>query len=227
MDVPVVTVDGPVSSGKGTVSRMVASRLGWHLLDSGALYRVLGYHARACGVALDDEASLVPLANDLPVEFKEFQGDTAILLAGEDVSHVIRTEEVGALASQVAVMPAVRQALLTRQHAFATMPGLVADGRDMGTVVFAQAATKIFLTASAEERAKRRFNQLKQKGHDAKLSRLVEEIRARDARDKERQVAPLKPAGDAVVIDSTDVSIDQVVDRILKQVAKAGNNSAH
>lgn len=221
MQAPVVTIDGPVSSGKGTVARLVAAQLGWHLLDSGALYRVLGYHARACGVALDDEAALVPLADKLPVRFVEQAGDTSVLLAGEDVSRIIRTEEVGALASQVAVLPRVRAALLARQRAFAQAPGLVADGRDMGTVVFADAPAKIFLTASAEERARRRYNQLLEKGFDAKIAPLIEDIRARDARDQERKVAPLKPADDALVIDSTDLSIDQVVNRILEKVASA------
>lgn len=221
MQAPVVTIDGPVSSGKGTVARLVAARLGWHLLDSGALYRVLGYHARARGVALDDEAALVPLAENLPVSFVEQDGDTSVLLEGADVSRVIRTEEVGALASQVAVLPEVRAALLARQRAFAQAPGLVADGRDMGTVVFTGAPAKIFLTASAEERARRRYNQLREKGFDAKLAPLIEDIRARDARDQERKVAPLKPADDALVIDSTDLSIDQVVARILDKVADA------
>lgn len=222
MQFRVVTIDGPVSSGKGTIARLVASRLGWHLLDSGALYRLLGFHARNKGVALDDEAALSALAEGLPVEFLEQQGDTQILLAGEDVSRVIRTEEVGALASQVAVLPAVRQALLQRQKDFAEPPGLVADGRDMGTVVFPEAEVKIFLTASPEERARRRYKQLKEKGFEAKITALIEDIRARDARDKERKVAPLKPADDALVIDSTELSIDQVVDRILDRVAAAG-----
>lgn len=220
MTAAVVTIDGPVSSGKGTVARQVAAALGWQLLDSGALYRVLGYYARAQGVALDDTKALTPLAHALPVEFVDVKGDTRVLLDGDDVSLVIRTEEVGALASQVAVLPEVRDALLARQRAFAKAPGLVADGRDMGTVVFAEAATKIFLTATAEERARRRFNQLKEKGLDAKLSPLIEDIRARDARDMERKVAPLKPADDALVIDSTDLTVDQVVNRILEQVAE-------
>ena len=215
----VLTIDGPVSSGKGTVARLVAARLGWHLLDSGALYRVLGYHARNQGVALDDEAALVTMAQSLPVRFVEQQGDTAVILDGEDVSNIIRQESVGELASQVAVLQPVRDALLARQRAFAEAPGLVADGRDMGTVVFTSAPLKIYLTASAEERARRRFEQLKEKGFGATLATLVEDIRTRDDRDMNREVAPLRPADDAVVIDSTTLSVDDVVDRILDEAA--------
>ena len=215
----VLTIDGPVSSGKGTVARLVAARLGWHLLDSGALYRVLGYYARNQGVALDDEAALVPLAKALPVRFVESQGDTAVILDGEDVSNIIRQESVGELASQVAVLQPVRDALLARQQAFAESPGLVADGRDMGTVVFTLAPLKIYLTASAEERARRRFEQLKEKGFGATLATLVEDIRTRDDRDMNREVAPLRPADDAVVIDSTTLSVDDVVNRILDEAA--------
>ncbi|MCK0152945.1 (d)CMP kinase [Alcanivorax sp. S6407] len=215
----VLTIDGPVSSGKGTVARRVAAGLGWHLLDSGALYRVLGYYARNQGVALDDEAALVPLAKALPVRFVESQGDTAVILDGEDVSNIIRQESVGELASQVAVLQPVRDALLARQQAFAESPGLVADGRDMGTVVFTAAPLKIYLTASAEERARRRFEQLKEKGFGATLATLVEDIRTRDDRDMNREVAPLRPADDAVVIDSTTLSVDDVVNRILDEAA--------
>lgn len=215
----VLTIDGPVSSGKGTVARLVAARLGWHLLDSGALYRVLGYHARNQGVALDDEAALVAMAQSLPVRFVEQQGDTAVILDGEDVSNIIRQESVGELASQVAVLQPVRDALLARQRAFAEAPGLVADGRDMGTVVFTSAPLKIYLTASAEERARRRFEQLKEKGFGATLATLVEDIRTRDDRDMNREVAPLRPADDAVVIDSTTLSVDDVVNRILDEAA--------
>lgn len=215
----VLTIDGPVSSGKGTVARLVAARLGWHLLDSGALYRVLGYHARNQGVALDDEVALVTMAQSLPVRFVEQQGDTAVILDGEDVSNIIRQESVGELASQVAVLQPVRDALLARQRAFAEAPGLVADGRDMGTVVFTSAPLKIYLTASAEERARRRFEQLKEKGFGATLATLVEDIRTRDDRDMNREVAPLCPADDAVVIDSTTLSVDDVVDRILDEAA--------
>ena len=216
---PILTIDGPVSSGKGTVARLVAIRLGWHLLDSGALYRVLGYHARNQGVALDDEPALIALAEDLPVRFVEQQGNTAVILAGEDVSNIIRQESVGELASQVAVLQPVRDALLARQRAFAESPGLVADGRDMGTVVFTSAPLKIYLTASAEERARRRVEQLKEKGFGATLATLVEDIRTRDDRDMNREVAPLRPADDAVVIDSTTMTVDEVVNRILDEAA--------
>ncbi len=215
--VPIITIDGPVSSGKGTVAREVAARLGWHLLDSGALYRVLGFHAERLGVSLDNEAALIPLAHALPVKFVEQGGDTLVILDGEDVSTTIRTEQVGELASKVAVFQPVRDALLNRQQAFAQTPGLVADGRDMGTVVFTAAPLKIFLTASAEERAHRRYNQLKDKGFGATLAALVEDIRNRDERDMNREVAPLRPADDALVVDSTDLTVTEVVDRILDE----------
>ncbi|MDF1637203.1 MAG: cytidylate kinase [Alcanivorax sp.] len=215
----VLTIDGPVSSGKGTVARLVAIRLGWHLLDSGALYRVLGYHASNQGLALDDEPALVELAKTLPVRFIEREGETAVILDGEDVSNIIRQESVGELASQVAVLQPVRDALLARQRVFAEAPGLVADGRDMGTVVFTSAPLKIYLTASAEERARRRFEQLKEKGFDATLATLVEDIRTRDDRDMNREVAPLRPADDAVVIESTTLTVDEVVNRILEEAA--------
>jgi len=216
----VITIDGPVSSGKGTIARRVALALGWHLLDSGALYRLLGLHARGLGVALEDAGALVPLARELPCRFIEQDGDLLIELAGKDVTDFLRTEEVGELASRVAVHQSVRDALLRRQQAFAVAPGLVADGRDMGTVVFAAAPLKIYLTASAEERARRRYNQLKGKGFGANLAALVEDIRNRDARDMNRAVAPLKPADDALVIDSTDMTIDAVQNRILDEARR-------
>lgn len=216
----VITIDGPVSSGKGTIARRVALALGWHLLDSGALYRLLGLHARGLGVALEDAGALVPLARELPCRFIEQDGDLLIELAGKDVTAFLRTEEVGELASRVAVHQSVRDALLRRQQAFAVAPGLVADGRDMGTVVFAAAPLKIYLTASAEERARRRYNQLKEKGFGANLAALVEDIRNRDARDMNRAVAPLKPADDALVIDSTDMTIDAVQNRILDEARR-------
>ncbi|MCK5874494.1 MAG: (d)CMP kinase [Alcanivoracaceae bacterium] len=216
----VITIDGPVSSGKGTIARRVAQRLGWHLLDSGALYRLLGLHARDLGVSLDDEQALVALARELPCRFVEQNGDLLIELAGKDVTDYLRTEEVGELASRVAVHQPVRDALMGRQQAFAVQPGLVADGRDMGTVVFTQAPLKIYLTASAEERARRRYNQLKEKGFGANLAALVEDIRNRDARDMNRDVAPLKPADDALVIDSTDMTIDDVLHRILDEARR-------
>lgn len=216
----VITIDGPVSSGKGTIARRVAVALGWHLLDSGALYRLLGLHARNLGISLEDAEALVALARELPCRFIEQDGDLLIELAGKDVTDFLRTEEVGELASRVAVHQPVRDALLGRQQAFAVGPGLVADGRDMGTVVFARAPLKIYLTASAEERARRRYNQLKEKGFGANLAALVEDIRNRDARDMNRDVAPLKPADDALVIDSTDMTIDDVLHRILDEARR-------
>lgn len=213
----VITIDGPVSSGKGTIARKVAQRLGWHLLDSGALYRLLGLHARNLGVSLEDSDALVPLARSLPCRFVEKGSELLIELDGADVSDYLRTEEVGELASRVAVHQPVRDALLARQQGFAQSPGLIADGRDMGTVVFRSAPLKIYLTASPEERAHRRYNQLKEKGFDANLAALVEDIRNRDERDMGRDVAPLKPAEDALVIDSTDMTIDAVLHRILNE----------
>ncbi|WP_421684422.1 (d)CMP kinase [Stutzerimonas urumqiensis] len=218
---PIIAIDGPSGSGKGTVAALLARRLGWHLLDSGALYRLLGYAAQKHGIELTDEQSLGRLAAALDVQFDTSrlgQGPT-IVLEGEDVTHAIRNEQVGAWASQVAALPLVRQALLQRQQDFQEMPGLVADGRDMGTVVFPQAALKIFLTASAEERARRRFEQLKAKGSDVNLASLLEEIRVRDERDTQRAVAPLKPADDAVQLDSTTLSIEEVLDVILNEAA--------
>ncbi|HLR17116.1 MAG TPA: (d)CMP kinase [Alcanivoracaceae bacterium] len=221
--IPVITIDGPVSSGKGTIASALATQLHWHLLDSGAIYRVLGLYAQQQGVALDDAEALLPLAENLPVEFKQnAQGGVDVWLAEQEVSNTIREEKVGELASQVAVLPTVRQALLKRQQDFAQTPGLVADGRDMGTVVFPQAPLKIFLTASAEERARRRFQQLQEKGFPANLEALIEEIRARDERDMGRSVAPLKPAEDAVVIDSTEMGIEEVVNTILEHANSRG-----
>lgn len=217
---PVITIDGPVSSGKGTIAGALAKALQWHLLDSGAIYRVLGLYAQQQGVPLNDEAALLPLAEQLPVVFQQNDhGSVDVWLAEEEVSRIIRAEKVGELASQVAVLPAVRQALLERQQAFATTPGLVADGRDMGTVVFPQAPLKIFLTASAEERAQRRYKQMQEKGFTADLDALIEDIRARDERDTQRSVAPLKPAEDAVIVDSTHMGIAEVVASILDYAA--------
>ncbi|WP_019339332.1 (d)CMP kinase [Stutzerimonas stutzeri] len=220
--VPVITIDGPSGSGKGTVAALLAARLGWNFLDSGALYRLLAFAARNHGVDLTNEESLKVLAAHLDVQFgadKSGHG-MRIVLEGEEVTQAIRNEQVGAGASQVAALPAVREALLQRQKAFREPPGLVADGRDMGTVVFPDAPLKIFLTASAEERARRRFLQLKAKGDDVNLASLLDEIRARDERDTQREVAPLKPADDAVQLDSTELSIEQVLGQILSEVAK-------
>lgn len=214
--VPVITIDGPSGAGKGTVARIVAEQLGWHLLDSGAIYRVLAVATQHHHVSLDDEEPLIPMAAHLDVQFEiSSQGESKVILEGENVTNTIRTEEIGALASKVAAFPRVREALLRRQRAFSVTPGLVADGRDMGTVVFSNAPVKVFLTASAEERAERRFNQLKERGFDVKIGRLLDDIRQRDDRDRNREVAPLVPAEGALIIDSTDLSIQEVVNKVL------------
>jgi cytidylate kinase len=219
--IPVITIDGPSGSGKGTLAGLLAQRLGWNLLDSGALYRLLAFSARNHGVDLTNEEAMKALAAHLDVQFiaaTETQVPR-IILEGEEVTEAIRNEHVGAGASQVAALPAVRYALLQRQRAFREAPGLVADGRDMGTVVFADAPLKIFLTASAEERARRRYLQLKAKGDAVNLASLLDEIRERDERDTQRAVAPLKAAPDAIQLDSTAISIEQVLEMILSEVA--------
>ena len=224
MSAPVITVDGPSGSGKGTLCQHLAQHLGWSLLDSGALYRLVGLAGVKHGIPLDAEAPLSELARNLDVRFEPgVAGEpTAVVLEGEDVSDEVRSESSGALASQVAVLPRVREALLGRQKAFATAPGLVADGRDMGTVVFTGAPLKIFLIASAEERAERRYKQLINKGESVSLAALLEDIRARDKRDSEREVAPLKPAEDAVILDSSGLGIDEVFDHVLALVRERG-----
>ena len=212
--IPVITIDGPSGSGKGTISQLVAERLGWHLLDSGAIYRVLGLAADRAGLTAQQPTELAALARGLELSF---QGGKT-LLGNEDVSQLIRTETAGNAASKVAALPQVRAALLDWQRAYAKAPGLVADGRDMGTVVFPDAAVKIFLTASAKERALRRYKQLKEKDLDANLARLVAEIQERDDRDRNRSVAPLKAPAAALEIESTSLSIDEVLKRVLERV---------
>lgn len=221
MAVTLIAIDGPSGSGKGTIARRVAEALGFHLLDSGALYRLTAISALNQDVAFDDPSGLAAVARDLDVKFdSNDDGSERILLAGVDVTREVRKESTGALASKVAAIPEVRSALIDRQRAFQRPPGLVADGRDMGTEVFPSAALKIFLTASAEERARRRHKQLKDKGMDVSLAALSRDIEVRDQRDSERSVAPLKPAEDARILDSSGKSIEAVTQTVLDWVAE-------
>lgn len=218
--VPVLTIDGPSGSGKGTISRLVAEKLGWRLLDSGALYRAVGYAAGAEGLDLSDVDAMTRCAQTTKIRFHAAAdgSDTRVLVNGHDATDELRTETAGAAASAIASIPSVRQALVDMQLAFRKNPGLVADGRDMGTVIFPEAPFKVFLTASAAERAKRRYKQLKEKGLSVTLATLQREIEARDARDASRTVAPLKPAADAVFIDTTGMGIEDVVAKVLAVV---------
>lgn len=217
MTVRVITIDGPSGSGKGTVGQRLADRLGWNFLDSGAIYRALGLAAEARRLSIDDESALEKLARGLDLSFSAGR----VWLDARDVTEDLRTERVGNLASKLAVIPIVRAALLQRQRAYACAPGLVADGRDMGSVVFPQAQLKIFLTASARERARRRYKQLSEKGFDGNVENLAAEIEERDRRDAERAVAPLKAPNGAIAVDSTGLRIDEVDALVLGEVEKA------
>ncbi len=214
--VPVIAIDGPGGAGKGTICRCVAGSLGWALLDSGALYRLVGLDATRKGVDVTDGSALASLTRDLAIEFLPADDDVVVMLDGQDVSAEIRTEAAGLVASQVAAQPAVRTALIKRQRDFRRLPGLVADGRDMGSVVFPDSGLKIFLTASVEERAQRRYKQLKDKGIDVSLSALSRDMADRDRLDTDRSVAPLKACDDARILDTTSMSIDEVVARVLE-----------
>ena len=219
---PVICIDGPSGAGKGTLSQRLATDLGWHLLDSGALYRVVGFAGRLAAVSLEDSDAVARIARSLDVDFRPTDGGVSVWLSGEDVTAHLRTEEGGRDASTVAALPAVREALLLRQQELARPPGLIADGRDMGTVVFPRAPLKIFLTASAEARAERRFHQLQGMGESVSLARLLTDIQQRDARDQSRTVSPLVPAEDAIIIDSTALSADEVL-QAARDLAAARN----
>lgn len=214
--IPILTIDGPSGSGKGTISRAVAERLGWHYLDSGALYRAVGLAAAWEGVDLSDAEAVALCARRTEIRFEtQGAGEPHVIVNGKDATRQLRTETAGAAASAIAAQPPVRAALVDLQHGFRRLPGLVADGRDMGTVIFPDAPYKVFLTASAGERAQRRYKQLKEKGVSVNLDSLLHEIAARDERDAGRAVAPLKPAEDAVVVDSTGTPIAEVIERVL------------
>ena len=214
--VPVLAIDGPSGVGKGTVARIIAQQQGWHLLDSGAIYRAFALAVDARNIDVTDESALVEVANNLDLEFKSKVGSelVSVYLDGEDVSKVLRTEQTGEMASKIASIGVVRAALLKRQQAFAKVPGLVADGRDMGTVVFADALFKVFLTASAQERANRRLKQLQNQGSEGIISQILADVVARDKRDSSRKHSPLKPAKDALIIDTTELSIDEVITQV-------------
>jgi len=223
-EIPIITLDGPSGVGKGTICLLVARATGWHILDSGSLYRLVGLLAERRGLDLEHPigaeivSQLTDISENLDVNYSERSGQLSIQLEGEEVGELIRNEAVGALASKVAAVPEVRAALLARQRAFAQPPGLVADGRDMGSVVFPEAGVKIFLTASAEERAKRRYKQLIEKGTDANLAALVADLKERDERDMKRTASPLMAAVDARIIDTTEMSIDAVANEVMEQL---------
>jgi len=220
----VITIDGPSGSGKGTICKLLAAALGWNLLDSGALYRLTALAAKHHGVELDDEDALQVLAAHLDIQFlvQDDEDELQVILEGESVTQELRLEETGVTASIVAAIPSVRHALLERQREFAQAPGLIADGRDMGTVVFPQAQLKVYLDASVEERANRRYKQLINKGVDASLELILADLKKRDERDMQRAVAPLKPAEEALVLDSTELSIETVLEMILEEARHKG-----
>lgn len=220
----IITVDGPSGAGKGTLCYALAEKLGYALLDSGAIYRVTALAALKSAVDLADEFALAELARNLDIQFVPQNGEVDIVLNGENVSHLIRTQEVADAASKVAVFPLVRAALLQLQQDFAKNDGLIADGRDMGTVVFPNAQVKLFLDASAEERAKRRYKQLQNKGINGNFAQILAEIKERDFRDRNREVAPLKPAEDALLLDSTTLSIDEVIAQALTYIQSRTNS---
>ena len=220
MSIPVITIDGPGGSGKGTIAIRLAQNLGWHFLDSGALYRIVAVAAMERAIVADDEKALGELAGQLNVSFSLVDDEVVILLDGKRITTRLRSEEAGVFASKIATVPAVRAALVQRQRAFRKLPGLVADGRDMGTVIFPDAKLKIFLTASARARADRRYKQLKEKGESVNLTRLFRDIKKRDERDMSRSISPLTPAEDAQLIDSTEMSIEMVLEEIHKLLEK-------
>ncbi len=221
-DVPVIAIDGPGGSGKGTITTRLARHLGWHFLDSGALYRLTALAAIKKPADLYNEAELGEIAANLVIRFETTPDGVVSLLDEQDVSKRMRHEDIGAVASKIAAVPAVRAALASRQRQFRQFPGLVADGRDMGTIIFPDAKLKVFLTASAQIRAERRYKQLKDKGESVNLTRLFREIKARDLRDQTRSIAPLRPAEDAVTIDSTNLNIDEVFEKVLSLVCIRG-----
>jgi cytidylate kinase len=222
--IPVLAIDGPSGSGKGTISRAVADALGWHLLDSGALYRAVGFAAGEEGIDLSDADAVTRCAETTKISFRDPKDghETRVIVNGHDATDELRTETAGAAASAIAAIPSVRSALFDKQRSFRRAPGLVADGRDMGTVIFPDASFKVFLTASAEERAKRRYKQLKEKGLNVTLSSLLREIEARDERDANRKVAPLKPALGALIVDTTGMPVADVVQKVLAVVRTGG-----